>query len=168
VTHAHNDHVGSLRELSLILPDAELLASAREARLMRGDRGFDLGEPKAKPRGIQEVNFGFGREVEEGDRIGSLEVVSAPGHTPGQIALLDSRDRSLIAADAYSTVGAVATAAGPYWRFPLPGFVTWHRPTAERTAAKLRDLDPAVLAAGHGPAVTAPVEAMTESLRRHD
>jgi glyoxylase-like metal-dependent hydrolase (beta-lactamase superfamily II) len=168
VTHAHNDHVGALRELSLILPDAELIASARETRLMNGRRDFDPGEPNAKLRGIVEVDVPFAREVEDGDRIGSLQVVSAPGHTPGQIALLDVRDRSLIAADAYSTVGAVATTAGPYWRFPLPGFVTWHRPTAELTAARLRDLDPAVLVAGHGPAVSGPVDAMSAALDRHD
>jgi glyoxylase-like metal-dependent hydrolase (beta-lactamase superfamily II) len=167
ITHAHSDHVGSLRELALILPDAELIASSREARLMRGDRGLDPGEPEAKLRGIEELGLEFGRQVEEGERIGSLEVVAAPGHTPGQIALLDDRDRSLIAADAYSTVGSVATSAGPYWRFPLPGIVTWHRPTAALTAAKLRDLDPAVLVAGHGPAVTAPGEAMSAALERH-
>ena len=49
------------------------------------------------------------RTVTEGDRIGSLEVVHAFGHTPGQIALLDTRDRSLYCADAYSTLGGVAT-----------------------------------------------------------
>lgn len=168
VTHAHSDHVGGLRELSLILPDAELVASAREARLMRGDRGFDPGEPQARLRGIQEVGVGFGLEVEEGERIGSLDVIAAPGHTPGQIALLDRRDGSLIAADAYSTVGSVATSAGPYWRFPLPGLATWHRPTAAQSARKLRDLDAALLAAGHGPVVTAPDEAMAAALKRHD
>jgi glyoxylase-like metal-dependent hydrolase (beta-lactamase superfamily II) len=134
---------------------------------MKGDRNPDPGEPTAKLRGIEEVALDFDREVEEGDRIGSLQVVAAPGHTPGQVALLDDRDGSLIAADAYSTVGAVATTAGPYWRFPLPGLVTWHRPTAGRTAAKLRDLDPAVLATGHGPAVVGPVDAMSAALERH-
>jgi glyoxylase-like metal-dependent hydrolase (beta-lactamase superfamily II) len=167
VTHAHSDHVGALRELSLILPDAELIASTREARLMRGDLSPDPGEPEAKLRGIEQVGVEFDREVEEGERIGSLEVFSAPGHTPGQIALLDVRDRSLIAADAWSTVGSVATTAGPYWRFPLPGFVTWHRPTAMRSAVKLRDLEPKVLVAGHGPAVSSPGAAMTAALKRH-
>ncbi len=43
--------------------------------------------------------------------MGSLEVVPAPGHTPGQVALLDTRDRTLLCADAYSTLGGVATTA---------------------------------------------------------
>jgi glyoxylase-like metal-dependent hydrolase (beta-lactamase superfamily II) len=43
-----------------------------------------------------------------GDRVGSLEVVAAPGHSPGHIALLDVRDRSLIAGDVFTTIGGAA------------------------------------------------------------
>jgi acetyl esterase/lipase len=42
---------------------------------------------------------------------------------------------------------------------------TWDRPTANRTAAMLRALDPATLAVGHGPVVRAPGEAMDRALR---
>ena len=65
-----------------------------------------------------------------GDRVGSLEVHAAPGHTPGQVAFLDPRDGTLYCADAYSTLGGVATTAKPNRRFPLPGLATWHGPTA--------------------------------------
>ena len=60
------------------------------------------------------------RTLQAGDRVGSLEVHAAPGHTPGQIALLDTRDRTLYCADAYSTLGGVATTAKVNARFPLP------------------------------------------------
>jgi hypothetical protein len=40
-----------------------------------------------------------------GDRVGSLEVVGAPGHTPGHVAFLDTRDRTLIAGDVFTTLG---------------------------------------------------------------
>ena len=59
---------------------------------------------------------------------------AAPGHTPGQVAFLDPRDGTLYCADAYSTLGGVATTAKPYPRFPLPGFATWHGPTALESA----------------------------------
>lgn len=168
VTHAHSDHVGSLHELSLLLPDAELIASARDARLIHGDRSLDPSEPDSKVRGASEVtSVDFDRTVEDGDTVGSLEVVGAPGHTPGQIALLDLRDRSLIAADAYSTIGGVATTAAPFWRFPLPGFATWHRATALQSAQKLRDLEPSLLAAGHAPVVRDPVPAMDDAIARN-
>ncbi|MCD6016816.1 MAG: fold metallo-hydrolase [Solirubrobacterales bacterium] len=34
LTHAHNDHVGSLDELHAALPDADVIISARDARLL--------------------------------------------------------------------------------------------------------------------------------------
>ena len=38
-----------------------------------------------------------------------LLIENAPGHTPGQVAFLDTRDRTLYCADTYSTLGGVAT-----------------------------------------------------------
>jgi glyoxylase-like metal-dependent hydrolase (beta-lactamase superfamily II) len=168
VTHAHDDHVGSLDALAAALPEAEVAAPARDALLIKGDTTPQPGEPEGKLRGsypAHEVEFTL--TVGEGDRIGSLEVVGAPGHSPGQMALLDTRDRSLIAGDAYSSLGGLATTAGPYWRFPLPGIVTWHRPTALESARKLRALEPRLLAVGHGKPVVDPLEAMDAALRRH-
>lgn len=104
------------------------------------------------------------REVAEGDRVGSLEIFDTPGHSPGQIALLDARDGVLIAADAYSSLGGLATTAGPYWRFPLPGFVTWNRPAALESARKLHDLKPEVLAVGHGKPIRGPGPAMKRAI----
>ena len=98
--------------------------------------------------------------------MGSLEVVAAPGHTPGQVAFLDTRDRTLIAGDAYSTLGGVATAAKMNPRFPLVGFATWDRPTALDTARTLRALDPARLAVGHGNVVERPGAAMDAAVAR--
>jgi glyoxylase-like metal-dependent hydrolase (beta-lactamase superfamily II) len=166
-THAHADHVGSLAALASKLPEAELITSEREARLMGGDLSFDAHEPDTKLKGgMRKLDLTLDRTVVHGDRIASLEVVAAPGHTPGQIALLDTRDRSLIAADAFTTLGGVATSASPYWRFPFAGFATWSRATTQQTAGKLRDLEPSLLVTGHGPAVPDPVEAMAAALSR--
>ena len=61
--------------------------------------------------------------------VGSLEVVAAPGHTPGHVAFFDRRDGTLLCGDAYTTLGGVATTAKPSLPFPLAGMSTWHRPT---------------------------------------
>ena len=90
--------------------------------------------------------------------------MAAPGHTPGHIALLDERDATLIAGDAFSTLGGVSTTGRINRRFPLPGMATWDRPTANRTAAMLRTLDPAALAVGHGPVVADPAAAIDRAL----
>jgi glyoxylase-like metal-dependent hydrolase (beta-lactamase superfamily II) len=98
--------------------------------------------------------------------VGSLEVVAAPGHTPGQVAFLDTRDRTLYCGDAYSTLGGVATSARPNARFPLVGMATWHRPTALESAKALRALEPARLAPGHGKVVDSPVAAMDQAIAK--
>jgi glyoxylase-like metal-dependent hydrolase (beta-lactamase superfamily II) len=167
LTHAHGDHVGSLDALAAAVPTAEVSISARDARFLAGDKSLDPGEPQSKLRGgYPNVKTRPGRELRPGDRVGSLEVVPAPGHTPGQVALLDTRDRTLIAADAYSTLGGVATSAKVNPRFPLPGLATWDRPTALRTARALRALEPARLAVGHGDVVEAPAAAMDAAIAR--
>src|SRR5215210_2486639 len=167
LTHAHGDHIGSLEALAGEVPDAEVLISERDARLLRGDKTLDPDEPDDKLRGgYPGADTRPGRTLNAGDRVGSLEVVAAPGHTPGQVALLDTRDRTLFCADAYSTLGGVATTAKTNPRFPLPAMATWHRPTALDTARALRALDPARLAPGHGKVVEAPSAAMDRAIAR--
>jgi glyoxylase-like metal-dependent hydrolase (beta-lactamase superfamily II) len=167
LTHAHGDHIGSLDPLAAALPQAEVSISARDARFLAGDKRLDSDEPQSKPRGsYKTTRTRPGRELHAGDRVGSLEVVAAPGHTPGQVAFLDTRDRTLIAGDAYSTLGGVATSAKVNPRFPLPTLATWDRPTALRTARALRALDPARLAVGHGNVVETPAAAMDAAIAR--
>ncbi len=165
LTHAHGDHVGSLDALAAALPGVEIVISSRDARLLVNDRAMDPGEPDVKLRGSYPgAKTTATRTFEPGERIGSLEVIAAPGHTPGHVALFDRRDGTLFSGDAYSTLGGVATSAKANPRFPLPAMATWHRPTALASARALRDLDPARLAPGHGPIVEAPGEAMSRAI----
>ncbi len=167
LSHAHGDHIGSLDALHAALPQAEVLISARDARLLAKDMALEPGEPHDKLRGgYPGAKTVPTRTLQGGDRVGSLEVISAPGHTPGHIALLDTRDRTLYCADAYSTLGGVATTAKPNPKFPLPALSTWHKPTALESARALRALDPARLAPGHGKVVEAPGPAMDAAIAK--
>jgi glyoxylase-like metal-dependent hydrolase (beta-lactamase superfamily II) len=168
LTHAHGDHIGSLDQLHEMLPDAEVIISERDARPLAGDKSLDPGEPgdnigkgsfpgaKTKPT----------RTVNPGDRIGSLEVIASAGHTPGHVALLDTRDKTLICGDAYSTLGGVATTAKGNWRFPLPAYAAWDKPTGLESARALRALEPSRLAPGHGKIVDSPLAAMDRAIAR--
>ena len=87
--------------------------------LLRKDRSADPDEPQVKVRGsLPGADTTPSRAIAPGERIGSLEVVAAPGHTPGQLALFDTRDGTLICGDAFSTLGGVETAARINPRFP--------------------------------------------------
>jgi glyoxylase-like metal-dependent hydrolase (beta-lactamase superfamily II) len=168
LTHAHQDHVGGLDAIAAELPGVEVLIGTRDARLLAKDKTPEPGEPAdAKLRGgYPGTKTRPTRTLEPGDRVGSLEVYPAPGHTPGQIAFLDTRDRTLIAGDAYSTLGGVATSAKVNPRFPPVGLATWHRPTALETAKALRALDPARLAVGHGRTIENPGAAMDAAIAK--
>jgi glyoxylase-like metal-dependent hydrolase (beta-lactamase superfamily II) len=169
LTHAHHDHTGSLERLRERLPETELLVGSREARLLEGDLSTTQDEPAGsiyrvvyRPRSARPD-----RLLEPGDRVGSLEVVDAKGHTPGQIGFLDTRDGSLVCGDAYLTVRRpfVTNERVPW--YPVPALVgTWHAPTAVATARSLRALEPARLATGHGPVVEQPVAAMDAAVAR--
>ncbi len=165
LTHAHNDHVGSLDALHAKLPGAEVLITARDARFLRGDMSLDPGEPQVKLRGGYMVcQTKPDRELQPGDRVGSLEVIASPGHTPGQAAFLDARDGTLIAGDAFQNKAGFVVAGMLRVLFPFSAMATWHKPTALESARRLRQLDPARLAVGHGAVIEQPGAAMDRAI----
>jgi glyoxylase-like metal-dependent hydrolase (beta-lactamase superfamily II) len=167
LTHAHGDHIGSLDALHKAVPDAEVIISARDARLLAKDKTLDPGEPQSKLSGSYPgAATKPTRTIAAGDRVGALEAIASPGHTPGHLAFLDTRDGTLFCGDAFSTLGGVATSAKPYWRFPLPGFATWDGPTELESARALRALNPKRLAPGHGKVADDPGAAMDAAIAK--
>ena len=165
LTHAHADHVGSLDSLHAALPEAEVLMSARSARFLAGDRTLDEAEQVGKLRGGWKVAAtGPTWLIQPGERVGSLEVVAAPGHSPDHSALFDTRDRTLIAGDAFQTRAGIAVSGTIRPLFPFPALATWHKPTALDSARRLRALEPARLAVGHGPVLGEPLAAMDRAI----
>ena len=131
-----------------------------------GDLSLLPGEPVDKLRGQWiKVATKPDRTVVSGDRIGSLEVVASPGHTPDHIAFLDNRDNTLIAGDAFQTRGGVAVSGVVRPLFPFPALATWHKPTALESAHTLYALKPSRLAIGHGVVLTNPLPAMAQAIK---
>lgn len=165
LTHAHGDHVGALDEVCAELPAAEVAFGARTAQFLQGDVSLRPDEPQAKIRGgFAQRQTRATRLLKAGDRLGSLEVMAAPGHSPDHLAFLDTRDGTLIAGDAFQTQGGIAVAGTLRWLFPLPALATWHRPTALATARTLRHLNPTRMAVGHGQVLEQPGAAMDKAI----
>src|SRR5579872_272848 len=71
LTHAHDDHVGSLDALHELLPEAEVAITARDARFLTGDMSLDASEPQDKLRGGYHIRKTRpSRLLHEGDHIG--------------------------------------------------------------------------------------------------
>ena len=98
--------------------------------------------------------------------MGSLDLVPTPGHTPGHVAFLDTRDGALIAGDTFTSYGRLAVASHFYLRFPLAAMATWDKVKIVESARRLRSLDPDVLVVGHGPATRDPGAAMDQAIAR--
>ena len=157
LTHGHRSHLGGLAALKR-LTGATIYAHDWEADIIAGER-------KAQPVTWQPVrpvrtwwptypfqlgiNLGFGkhpacpidRAVADGDAIGPLQVIHAPGHSPGHLAFYWPERRALFAGDAIVTWPTVA----PGW----PAFTL--NPTQHRASlGRLAGLEVSVIGVGHG------------------
>ncbi|MEM4481698.1 MAG: MBL fold metallo-hydrolase [Desulfurococcaceae archaeon] len=88
ITHAHGDHLGSLKDLKEIT-NAKIAAHREEIPYIEK---YYTEREKTTPLEVDVI-------LEEGSTIGPLEVIHTPGHTPGSICLLDPRTKTLFVGD---------------------------------------------------------------------
>jgi glyoxylase-like metal-dependent hydrolase (beta-lactamase superfamily II) len=164
LTHGHFDHAGSALELANEW-GVPVYAHPDELPFLTGRADYPPQDPtmggaiaqmaRAFPRGGQDL----GRHVRELPADGSLPQMPGwrwlhtPGHTPGHVSLFRERDRMLLAGDAVTTMdldswSAQVTRSREFDRPPAPFTPDW--PAARRSVEMLADLQPAIVAAGHG------------------
>jgi glyoxylase-like metal-dependent hydrolase (beta-lactamase superfamily II) len=161
LTHGHGDHVGSLDALKQQLGDSvEVLMPQLDARIHDGEQVVDGKPPGSWPKLATKPDV----RLAGGERIGSLEVVPTPGHTPGHVSFLDTRDRTVIVGDVFTSIGGLAVSNHFHLRFPLAAMATWDKAKDRDSAVTLRELEPALLVVGHGGPVHDPIPAMDKAI----
>ena len=161
ITHGHRSHLGGLVRLKRET-GAVVWSHGWEADVVAGDRkaqatGLAPMRPISRYWRVYLLQYGsalgFGRlpgvpvdeSLRDGDRVGPLEVVAAPGHTPGHLAFrLPDRD-VLFCGDAIATYPVFA----PGW----PAFTLNMRQHRE-SVHRLADVGASVIAFGHGEPLT--------------
>jgi glyoxylase-like metal-dependent hydrolase (beta-lactamase superfamily II) len=156
ITHGHRSHLGgasALRRLTGAKIHAhpaewDILAAKRRAKrvpitlrppsLIKFRLGLALGIPKHAPFDVDEP-------LGDGDAFGPLEVVHAPGHSPGHLAFWWPERRALVAGDAIAT-----------WPKTEPGWPAFQLDAAahERSLKRMASLEPLLVGVGHGEAIT--------------
>ena len=163
LTHGHGDHAGSLDALKERLgDDVEVLIPDLDARIHAGEQVVAGKLPGSWPKVATRPDVA----LEHGYQVGSLRVIGCPGHSPGHVAFLDTRDRSLIAGDVFTSIGSVQVTNHFYLRFPLAQMATWDKTKDLESAQELTRLAPTLLVVGHGPAVPHPVPRMEAAVRQ--
>lgn len=152
-THAHRSHLGGLARLRE-LSGAPVYAHEWEADIISADR---VAQPVASrpyspvrtwPLQLA-LNLNLSKHppvrvdhfIHEGDRIGPLTVVFAPGHSPGHLAFWWPERRALIAGDAVCT--------WPRFYLGWRGFMLNVRQHKE-SVRRLAEFDAEILCVGHG------------------
>ncbi len=152
LTHGHGDHAGGLDALKAAFPAAEVRMNLADVHYLGRDR------VKTRPDA----------SLSDGEQVGSLRVIAAPGHSAGQMAFLDQRDGTLYAGDSFTNVGTLRVVSEFRLGFSLLAWVaTEDHALASRTAAMLGEV-PGVrwLAAGHGKVLPDPLAQMRQAAAR--
>jgi glyoxylase-like metal-dependent hydrolase (beta-lactamase superfamily II) len=161
LTHAHTDHAGSLDAIREQLGSSvEVLIPEIDARILAGEKVVEGKLPGGWPK----LKTTPDRRLRAGERVGSLEVIPTPGHTPGHVAFLDTRDRAVIAGDVFVSVGGLAVSNHFHFPFPFAWLATWDKAKDLESAKLVRDLEPSVLALGHGKPVHDPGAALKKAI----
>ena len=153
LTHAHRSHLGGLARIKE-LSGAETYAHEWEADIISGDR---RAQPTTytphRPYRVYPLQVGLNLDIvkhvpiyvdhyiHQGDRIGPLQVIFAPGHSPGHLAFYWSERRALIAGDAVCT--------WPTFTLGWRGF-TLNPKQSQKSLHRLAELDAEALCVGHG------------------
>ena len=165
LTHGHFDHIGAVRELAGHW-DVPVYAHALELPYLTGRSSYSPPDPTVGGGAMAAMAWLYPRgPIDLGGRVRSLpddgtvpempgwQWVHTPGHTPGHVSLYRDSDRCLIAGDAVITVqqeSALAVAAQRPEIHGPPMYFTPDWAKARRSVEILAELEPEILATGHG------------------
>jgi glyoxylase-like metal-dependent hydrolase (beta-lactamase superfamily II) len=114
LTHAHRSHLGGLATLKRV-SGATIWAHEWEADIIAGDRKAQPVTLRPKPplrtlpqriglaAGVSAPGCPVDRFLKDGDRVGPIQVMHTPGHTPGHLVMYWPERQALFTGDKIAT-----------------------------------------------------------------
>lgn len=175
LTHGHVDHVGNAKSLADAY-DAPIYVHPLEMPYVTGRSDYAPADPTPGGAIAFFARFLPTKATDLGDRVQTLpddgtvpelpgwRWVHTPGHTVGHVSYLREADRLLLAGDAFATADMDDWVAVNTWpkrisHSPTPFTPDWE--AARASVLALADLNPTVVAPGHG----RPIEADDVAVR---
>lgn len=149
LTHVHPDHQGAAKALRERFK-APLACHSADREEMEGRRpmGPDTRAIRFSSRIFSGPPCPVDRVLKDGDRVGSLRVIHAPGHTPGHCMFYREEDGLLICGDVVANMSFVTLRPGLH---QPPAFFS-HDPALNRASMRRAlELNPRTVLFGHGP-----------------
>jgi glyoxylase-like metal-dependent hydrolase (beta-lactamase superfamily II) len=155
LTHHHLDHTGGA---AYLLQNTPALAAchAEDVPFVEGRRKAPI--PLLMRLFVRVHPAPVATILQNGDQVGTLQVVHAPGHTPGEVVFYEPSRKILFSGDAVVERSGRLT-------LPAPRYAT-NLAQAVESLEKVRDLHPEVLLPGHGLPVTRSVDSLLDDLIR--
>jgi glyoxylase-like metal-dependent hydrolase (beta-lactamase superfamily II) len=166
LTHGHFDHVGALKELARKW-EAPVYAHVLELPYLTGRSAYPPPDPTVGGGAMARLAALYPRgPIYVGPQLAELPAdhsvpgmdgwrwVHTPGHTAGHVSFFRDADRALIAGDAVVTTKQESALAVLAQRPEMHGPPMYFTPdwAASATSARtLAELDPQLVATGHGP-----------------
>jgi glyoxylase-like metal-dependent hydrolase (beta-lactamase superfamily II) len=177
LTHFHPDHAGSALQLARIWdctvyvhPDELPIAAGDFSALTEYAGPLDrwivlplmrcMGRRRRAAMLARSSLRDVASALEPGTEVPGLpgwECIATPGHTPGHVSFFRASDRVLITGDAIVTTKLNSFSGLVLQRKGLSGppwYTTWNWRAAKESVARLAQLEPTVLAGGHGNPMT--------------
>lgn len=165
LTHGHFDHVGSLAQLADEW-NVPIYAHYLELPYLSGKSSYPPADPTVGGGVLSKASWLYpNKPIDVVDRLhivppdGSVpflpdwQYIHTPGHAPGHISLFRRRDKVLIAGDAFVTTRQESVLSVMFQSKKLSGppkYLTYDWEAAGHSVKNLANLDPSVVATGHG------------------
>lgn len=152
LTHCHPDHQGAAKAICehFKVPLACHLDD-RDAMEGRTPIGPDTLPIRISNRFFTGPPYEVARPFKDGEAIGRLRVIHAPGHTPGHCMLYREEDGLLIAGDVMANMNFITLRPG--FREP-PNFFSYEPARNRASIRKILEVNPRKIVFGHGPPVS--------------